>query len=136
MRQFGTVADVAELSGKSTNSVIRYADAGKIECLTTDKGHRLFTDPKESARQLEDAMTTAMRKKVDKIRETKENNNGTSNLSLINLINKRFDSITDKIDGLQWQIDQIFTEDKDEEQLELFDKTEDIVEDVISEELL
>ena len=74
MRQFGTVADVAEMSGKSTNSVIRYADAGKIECLTTDKGHRLFIDPKESAKQLIDSMDKAMKKKVERIKETRENN--------------------------------------------------------------
>ena len=70
MKTFGTVADVAEMSGKSTNSVIRYSDDGKIDCLTTDKGHRLFIDPKESARQLVQAMRKVKKKKDDK--EVKE----------------------------------------------------------------
>ena len=72
MKTFGTVADVAEMSGKSTNSVIRYSDDGKIDCLTTDKGHRLFIDPKESARQLVQAMGKVKKKKDDK-GEVKEN---------------------------------------------------------------
>ena len=95
MRQFGTVADVADMSGKSTNSVIRYADAGKIECLNTDKGHRLFVDPKESARQLVQAMGKVKKKKDDKLRKTKE---GTK--SVISNLEEKLDEISSKLDSL------------------------------------
>ena len=118
MKTFGTVADVAEMSGKSTNSVIRYSDDGKIDCLTTDKGHRLFIDPKESARQLVQAMGKVKKKKDDKLRKTKESTKGV----ILDLENK-LDEINSKLDVLL----DIVREDDDleEEQLDLFDENGD-----------
>ena len=95
MKTFGTVADVAEMSGKSTNSVIRYSDDGKIDCLTTDKGHRLFIDPKESARQLVQAMGKVKKKKDDKLRKTKE-----STKSVISNLEEKLDEINSKLESL------------------------------------
>jgi len=119
MKTFGTVADVAEMSGKSTNSVIRYSDDGKIDCLSTDKGHRLFIDPKESARQLVQAMGKVKKKKDDKLRKTKESTKGV----ILDLENK-LDEINSKLDVLL----DIVREDNDleeEEQLDLFDDDDD-----------
>ncbi len=130
MREFGTVADVAEMSGKSTNSVIRYADAGKIECLTTDKGHRLFIDPKESAKQLIESMDKAMKKKVERIKETRENNKSWS------------EGIEAKLDEMNNKLIELLSLAKngnsadDAEQLDLFDESDDLLEGDISEEIL
>ena len=130
MREFGTVADVAEMSGKSTNSVIRYADAGKIECLTTDKGHRLFVDPKESAKQLIESMDKAMKKKVERIKETRENNKSWS------------EGIEAKLDEMNNKLIELLSLAKngnsadDAEQLDLFDESDDLLEGDISEEIL
>ena len=130
MRQFGTVADVAEMSGKSTNSVIRYADAGKIECLTTDKGHRLFIDPKESAKQLIDSMDKAMKKKVERIKETRENNKTWSEG-----IEAQLDEMNSKLIELL-SLARNGSSVDDTEQLDLFDESDDLLEDDISEEIL
>ena len=130
MRQFGTVADVAEMSGKSTNSVIRYADAGKIECLTTDKGHRLFVDPKESAKQLIDSMDKAMKKKVERIKETRENNKTWSEG-----IEAQLDEMNSKLIELL-SLARNGSSVDDTEQLDLFDESDDLLEDDISEEIL
>ena len=130
MRQFGTVADVAEMSGKSTNSVIRYADAGKIECLTTDKGHRLFIDPKESAKQLIDSMDKAMKKKVERIKETRENNKTWSEG-----IEAQLDEMNSKLIELL-SLARNGSSVDDAEQLDLFDESDDLLEDDISEEIL
>ena len=118
MKTFGTVADVAEMSGKSTNSVIRYSDDGKIDCLSTDKGHRLFIDPKESARQLVQAMGKAKKRKDDKLRKTKESNKG-----LILDLEGKLDEINSKLEILL----TLAREDnslEEEEQLDLFDDDE------------
>lgn len=130
MREFGTVADVAEMSGKSTNSVIRYADAGKIECLTTDKGHRLFIDPKESAKQLIESMDKAMKKKVERIKETRENNKSWSEG-----IEAKLDEMNNKLIELL-SLARNGNSADDAEQLDLFDESDDLLEGDISEEIL
>ena len=130
MREFGTVADVAEISGKSTNSVIRYADAGKIECLTTDKGHRLFVDPKESAKQLVESMDKAMKKKVERIKETRENNKSWSEG-----IEAKLDEMNNKLIELLSLARNGISAD-DAKQLDLFDESDDLLEGDISEEIL
>jgi len=130
MREFGTVADVAEISGKSTNSVIRYADAGKIECLTTDKGHRLFVDPKESAKQLVESMDKAMKKKVERIKETRENNKSWSEG-----IEAKLDEMNNKLIELL-SLARNGNSADDAKQLDLFDESDDLLEGDISEEIL
>ena len=122
MKTFGTVADVAEMSGKSTNSVIRYSDDGKIDCLTTDKGHRLFIDPKESARQLVQAMGKVKKKKDDKLRKTKE-----STKSVISNLEEKLDEINSKLESLLEKASiKVSLDSLDEdEQLDLFDDEDD-----------
>ena len=90
----------------------------------------MFVDPKESAKQLVESMDKAMKKKVERIKETRENNKSWSEG-----IEAQLDEMNSKLIELL-SLARNGSSVDDAEQLDLFDESDDLIEDDISGEIL